>query len=158
MGQLQRSPGAKQEIAGQLGRVDQLLMRLQGENLTWLEQARLLEKPQELTGWSGRELSRQLGKSPPWACRRLQVLWVLQETGVKPVAGELPPLQAVTAVARVTDTIHKRRLLLQILRERLSGQEARDLVTEELGEAGGCTPPEITRLVELIRAYRRERT
>jgi len=137
-----------------------LVENLQREDLTWAEEARALAKLQEVTGWSGREIARKIGKSCRWVNERLQAHGTLEEAAVESAEAEvipavspqqptLPlssapervPLRAVTAVAKVSEPEKKRELLAEVIEEGLTEEETKARVAEVLGETQPGTIP-----------------
>jgi len=168
----------------ELGDRDALLFSLvenfQREDLTWAEEARALAKLQQVTHWSGREIARKIGKSNRWVSERLQARATLEETGIEPgkhkvllpVTPEqatplpeseekaVPPLKAVTAVAKVPEPDKKRELLTEVIEQQLTEEETKARVAEVLEEPAlgtmplpveerpAASPPALQRLVE----------
>lgn len=138
-----------------------LVENLQREDLTWAEEARGLARLQQITHWSGREIARRIGKSHRWVNERLQARATLEKAGVEPTEHKVtrpvspeqptlpielkpvpvPPLQAVTAVAKVPELDKKRELLTEVIEEGLTEEETKARVAEVLEEpALGTTP------------------
>ena len=164
-----------------------LVENLQREDLTWAEEARGLAKLQQITHWSAREIARKIGKSHRWVCDRLQAQATLEEAGIEPAKHKvspgvtlyvespqatpeqptllgkpeqrgLPPLRAVTAIAKVPEPEIRKELLKEVIEESLTKEETKARVVEALEKTTLGTiplprgkpavPPEIKKLVE----------
>jgi ParB family transcriptional regulator, chromosome partitioning protein len=126
----------------------QLIENAVREDLKPIEQAKAYRRLQELYGWSGNQLAKELAVPQPAVVHALALLKLPDGVQTKVEAGELAPRTAYE-ISKLDDEAEQVRLAGQVMTEKLTGQQV--AATVKAKKAGRDAPAASAR-----KEYRRD--
>jgi ParB family chromosome partitioning protein len=116
----------------------QLIENAVREDLKPIEQAKAYRRLQELYGWSGNQLAKELAIPQPAVVQALALLKLPDDVQARVEAGELAPRTAYE-ISKLGEPVEQAALATQAVAEKLTGQEV--AATVKARKAGTPPPP-----------------
>jgi ParB family chromosome partitioning protein len=126
----------------------QLVENAVREDLKPIEQAKAYRRLQELYGWSGNQLARELSVPQPAVVHALSLLKLPDDVQTKVEAGELASRTAYE-ISKLDDTAEQMALAEQVVAEKMTGEQV--AATVKAKKAGNAIPAGAAR-----REYKRD--
>jgi ParB family chromosome partitioning protein len=120
----------------------QLVENAVREDLRPIERAKAYRRLQELHGWSGNQLAKELAIPQPAIVQALALLKLPDDVQAKVEAGELAPRTAYE-ISKLDDDADRAALADRVVSERMTGDQVADVVKAR--KSGGPAPAKVAR-------------
>jgi ParB family chromosome partitioning protein len=117
----------------------QLVENAVREDLKPIERARAFRKLQELHGWSGNQLAKELAIPQPTIVQALKLLELPEPVRAKVEAGELAPRTAYE-ISRLDDDADRIALAERVVADKMTRDQVADVVKVKKSGRGAVTP------------------